>query len=43
MDVEEIYLGGWHSYAKLTDGTFYGWGYNTVCYDTQTYLYRMED
>ena len=30
LPIEELCIGGWHNYAKLTDGTFVGWGYNTV-------------
>jgi alpha-tubulin suppressor-like RCC1 family protein len=28
LKIEEIYVGGWHNYAKLTNGTFVGWGYD---------------
>jgi hypothetical protein len=30
LRIKQIYCGGWHCYAKLTDGTFLGWGYNQV-------------
>jgi hypothetical protein len=30
LPIAELCTGGWHNYAKLTDGTFVGWGYNTV-------------
>jgi hypothetical protein len=29
LPIKTLYLGGWHSYAKLQDGTFLGWGYNS--------------
>jgi hypothetical protein len=28
--IQELYIGGWHGYAKLDDDTFIGFGYNTV-------------
>ncbi len=31
LDVAEISVGGWHNYARLNNGTFYGWGLNSVC------------
>jgi alpha-tubulin suppressor-like RCC1 family protein len=30
LPVKKLYSGGWHCYALLDDGTFYGWGHNFV-------------
>ncbi len=30
LDVETISVGGWHNYARLRDGRFFGWGLNSV-------------
>jgi hypothetical protein len=31
LPIDKIFVGGWHNYARLQDGSFVGWGYN-VCY-----------
>jgi alpha-tubulin suppressor-like RCC1 family protein len=42
LPIKQVYCGGWHCYAKLTDGTFLGWGYNQVsCVKLQYQHHRM--